>query len=187
MSILLAIKSLKTTNQTAKTVQTLLSQHRNITINWIKAHNGHLGNEKADQLAKRDTIGGTSFSLQKSVIFLKKTLTQLSLEPRQREMEEGTTGRYTFDAVSSGPGAKFYSQLDMAHFLATSKDSDWLFRTAVHVGTPFHYATACPLTVSFHSKTPSAIHKLPWRRNLVSNPHGRRRLKILMEFIRTNA
>ncbi|GBN29192.1 hypothetical protein AVEN_113970-1 [Araneus ventricosus] len=79
MSILLAIKSLKTTNQTAKTVQTLLSQHRNITINWIKAHNGNLGNEKADQLAKIATIEGTAFNIQKTMSFLMKTLTQLSL------------------------------------------------------------------------------------------------------------
>ncbi|GBO00148.1 hypothetical protein AVEN_96990-1 [Araneus ventricosus] len=54
MSSLLAMKSLKTTNKTAKTAHTLLSQHPNITINWIKA--GHLGNEKADKLAKKDTI-----------------------------------------------------------------------------------------------------------------------------------
>ncbi|GBM09768.1 hypothetical protein AVEN_196554-1, partial [Araneus ventricosus] len=130
-------------------------------------------NEKADHLAKRATIGGTGFNLQKPVSFLKKTLTQLSPEYWQREREEEKTGRYTFDvlpkvALSSGPGTKFYTQLDMAHFLASSKDSDW---TAVHVGTPFHYATACPLTLSFHSKTPSTIHKLPWLRNLVSNPH----------------
>ncbi|GBM17613.1 hypothetical protein AVEN_80905-1 [Araneus ventricosus] len=58
MSSLLAIKSLKT-------VQALLSQYPNITIYWIKAHNGHLGNEKADLLAKRATIKGTAFNLKK--------------------------------------------------------------------------------------------------------------------------
>ncbi|GBM85036.1 hypothetical protein AVEN_248968-1 [Araneus ventricosus] len=79
MSSLLAIKSLKTTNKTAKTVQTLLSQHPNITTNWTKAHSGHLGNEKADHLAKRVTIEGTAFNLQKPISFLKKTLTQLFL------------------------------------------------------------------------------------------------------------
>ncbi|GBM88237.1 hypothetical protein AVEN_146373-1 [Araneus ventricosus] len=47
ISSLLATKSLKTTNKTAKTVQTLLFQHPNIRINWIKAHNGHLGNKKS--------------------------------------------------------------------------------------------------------------------------------------------
>ncbi|GBL81900.1 hypothetical protein AVEN_50497-1 [Araneus ventricosus] len=61
MSNLLAMNSIKTNNKTAKGVQTLLSQHPNITINWIKAHNGHLGNEYSDQLAKRATIEGTAF------------------------------------------------------------------------------------------------------------------------------
>ncbi|GBM30133.1 hypothetical protein AVEN_78526-1 [Araneus ventricosus] len=97
MSSFLALKSLKTTNKTAKTVQTLLSQFPNITINWIKAHNGHLGNENPDKVAKRATIEGTAFNLQKPVSFLKKTLTQLSLESWQREWEEGTTSRHTFD------------------------------------------------------------------------------------------
>ncbi|GBM03915.1 hypothetical protein AVEN_185410-1 [Araneus ventricosus] len=52
------------------------------------------------------------------------------------------------------------------------------------VGTPFHYAPTC--TLSFHFKTPSTIRKLPWLRNLVANPHSRRRLKILMDLIQTN-
>ncbi|GBN65252.1 hypothetical protein AVEN_35475-1 [Araneus ventricosus] len=66
MSSLLAIKSLRTTNKTAKTVQTLLSQYPNITVYYINAHNGHLGNEKTDQLVSRATIEGTTFNLQKS-------------------------------------------------------------------------------------------------------------------------
>ncbi|GBL75026.1 hypothetical protein AVEN_243818-1 [Araneus ventricosus] len=70
MYCLLAIKSLKTTNKTTKTAQTLFSQHPNITINCIKTLNGHLGNEKADQLAKRATIEGTAFNLQKPISFL---------------------------------------------------------------------------------------------------------------------
>ncbi|GBM14758.1 hypothetical protein AVEN_72025-1 [Araneus ventricosus] len=53
MSRPLAIKSLKSTNKTAKILQCLLTQHPNITTNCIKAHNGHLGNKTADRLAKR--------------------------------------------------------------------------------------------------------------------------------------
>ncbi|GBM91561.1 hypothetical protein AVEN_205547-1 [Araneus ventricosus] len=52
-SSLLAIKSLKTINGTAKTAPTLLFQHPKIIINWIKVGNGGLGNEKADKSAKR--------------------------------------------------------------------------------------------------------------------------------------
>ncbi|GBM00663.1 hypothetical protein AVEN_118014-1 [Araneus ventricosus] len=99
MARLLAIKSLKTTNKTAKAIQTLLSQNPNITINWIISHNGCLGNEKSDQLAKRATIQGTAFNLQKTIAFLKKTLTQLSMESWQREWEEIATSRHTFDVL----------------------------------------------------------------------------------------
>ncbi|GBL78315.1 hypothetical protein AVEN_42848-1 [Araneus ventricosus] len=192
MSSLLAIKSLKTSNKTAKTVQTLLSQFPNITINWIKAHDSHLGNEKANKLAKRATIEGTAFNLHRPVSLLKKTLAQLSLESWQREWEEGTTSRYTSDvlpmvalisrqwstneilfATGHGPFPSYFKRLD------------WHNRACGDVGIPFHYATACPLTLSFHFKTPSAIHKLAWLRNLASNPHARRRLKILFYFIQT--
>ncbi|GBL72103.1 hypothetical protein AVEN_115112-1 [Araneus ventricosus] len=38
------------------------------------------------------------------------------------------------------------------------------------------------LTLSSHFKTSSAIHKLAWLRNLVSNPHARRRLKNPLNF-----
>ncbi|GBN81720.1 hypothetical protein AVEN_158266-1 [Araneus ventricosus] len=99
MPSLLVIKSLKTTNKTAKTVQTLLSQYPNITIYWNKAHNGHLGNEKAYQSAKRATIEETALNLHKLVSFLKKTLEQFSLGSWNREWEEGTTSRHTFGVL----------------------------------------------------------------------------------------
>ncbi|GBM09247.1 hypothetical protein AVEN_59227-1 [Araneus ventricosus] len=193
MSILFAIKSLKTTNKTAKTVQTLLSQHPNITINWIKAQNGHLGNEKTGQLAKRAAIEGTAFNLQKPVSFLKKTLTQLSLESWQREWEEGTTSRHTFDVLPKvALISKQWSMNEILFVTGHSPFPSYFKRFGLtvsdncDVGTPCHYATACRLTLPFHFKTPSTIHKLPWLQNLVSNPHARRKQKILMELIQTN-
>ncbi|GBM40490.1 hypothetical protein AVEN_28644-1 [Araneus ventricosus] len=99
MSSLLDIKSLKTIDKIAKKIQTLLFQHRKIIIDWIKAHNGHLGNEKTDQLVKRATIEGTAFNIQKPISFLKKTLIQFSLEFWQREREKGTSSSHTFDVL----------------------------------------------------------------------------------------
>ena len=45
----------KTVLKCIKTLKTLLS-HNPITLNWIKAHNNHPGNELADLLAKKGTI-----------------------------------------------------------------------------------------------------------------------------------
>ncbi|GBM52555.1 hypothetical protein AVEN_138526-1 [Araneus ventricosus] len=84
MSSLLGIKSLIT----LIIVQTLLSQYPYITINRVKAHNGHFGNEKFEQLAKRPTIEETAFNLQKTISFLKKILTQLYFDSWQREWKK---------------------------------------------------------------------------------------------------
>ncbi|GBN97752.1 hypothetical protein AVEN_115829-1 [Araneus ventricosus] len=160
-----------------------------IAQNVIKAHKGHLGNEKADQLEKRATIEGTAFNLQKPASFLKKALVQLSLEIWQREWEEGTTSCHTYDVLPKvALISRHWSRNEI--LLVTGHDpfpsyfkrfglAVWDNCACGDVGIPFHYATACPLTLSFHFKTPSAIHKLAWIGNLVSNPHATRRLKIL--------
>ncbi|GBN24451.1 hypothetical protein AVEN_124403-1 [Araneus ventricosus] len=174
MPILLAFKSLKTTNKTAETVQNLLSQHRNITINWIKAQNCHLGNKQADQLAKRATMEGTAFNPQNPIISFKKT--HLSLESWQIEWEEGKTSRPTCDVLPKvALISKQWSRNEILCVTGHGPFPSHFKRFGLTVsdncvcgdaGSPFHCATACPLTLSFHFKTPSTIHKLPWLPNL---------------------
>ncbi|GBN52652.1 hypothetical protein AVEN_255979-1 [Araneus ventricosus] len=125
-----------------------------------------------------------------------KAVTQLSLESWQREWEEGTTSRHTFNdlpkvalisrhwsrneilfVIGHGPFQSYFKIFGLAV---------WDNSTCGDVGTPFYYATTCPLTLSFHFKIPSAIHKLALPRNLVSNPHARKILKILLGFIQTH-
>lgn len=50
----LALQNLFPTNSILKDIYNLLLQfpHKRLEIGWIKAHAGHLGNERADQLAK---------------------------------------------------------------------------------------------------------------------------------------
>ena len=43
----------KTTLECKKLLNELAKQGNNITLNWVPGHEGHMGNEVADQLAKR--------------------------------------------------------------------------------------------------------------------------------------
>ncbi|GBM80922.1 hypothetical protein AVEN_243216-1 [Araneus ventricosus] len=102
---------------------------------------------------------GTAFNLQKQISFLKKTLTQLSLETWQREWEEGTTSRHTFDVLPKvAPISRQWSRNEIlfvtgyglfpSHFkifgLAVSDNC-----ACGAEGTPFHYATSCPRLALF--------------------------------------
>ncbi|GBN96739.1 hypothetical protein AVEN_174508-1 [Araneus ventricosus] len=129
---------------------------------YIHGLNGHFGREKADKLAKGATIEGTTFNLQKPISFLKKTLVQLSLESWQREWVERTTSHYTFDVLQKvsliykqwcrneilfltghGPLPSYFKGFG----LAVSDNY-----ACADVGTPYHYAAACPLPFPFFSK-----------------------------------
>ncbi|GBN26655.1 hypothetical protein AVEN_61422-1 [Araneus ventricosus] len=49
---------------------------------------------------------------------------------------------------------------------------------------PTHYATKCPLTLSWHFQTPAVSLKLQWLKNILTNNFSRTRLRLLMRFIR---
>ncbi|GBL86609.1 hypothetical protein AVEN_194858-1 [Araneus ventricosus] len=49
---ILASSNPKSTNHTARKIFHIFLSHPNIKITWIKAHAGHGGKEKADQLAE---------------------------------------------------------------------------------------------------------------------------------------
>ncbi|GBL61033.1 hypothetical protein AVEN_155611-1, partial [Araneus ventricosus] len=97
-SELRAISSFKSSNPLIQETQQALPQNPSMQLNWIKAHVGFLGNEAADNLAKRSTKEGTHLHLQAPKYHL-KMLMDLSLNKWQQDRDSGDTGRAIFNIL----------------------------------------------------------------------------------------
>ncbi|GBM54734.1 hypothetical protein AVEN_76242-1 [Araneus ventricosus] len=53
-------------------------------------------------------------------------------------------------------------------------------------GTPIHYATNCPFTMSWHMKQPSDSNELEWKKNIVKNKGSRQRITNIIQFMHQN-
>ncbi|GBM83750.1 hypothetical protein AVEN_189712-1 [Araneus ventricosus] len=51
------------------------------------------------------------------------------------------------------------------------------------VGSPLHYATSYPFTVSWHMSPPSAANELAWRKSVLKNKDSKRRICTIIQFI----
>ncbi|GBN53845.1 hypothetical protein AVEN_140701-1 [Araneus ventricosus] len=62
---IMASSNSKNTNETARKIFKILLTNSRITVSWVKAHAGNIGNERAGQLAKDATHHGQPYSLIK--------------------------------------------------------------------------------------------------------------------------
>ncbi|XP_035211752.1 uncharacterized protein LOC118185906 [Stegodyphus dumicola] len=77
-------------------INTLISTHK-VSLNWVKAHQGTLGNERADEEAKKATdkeVVDVHVPLSEKVA--KNRLHKEALIQWQERWDEGTTGRMTY-------------------------------------------------------------------------------------------
>ncbi|GBL79036.1 hypothetical protein AVEN_48987-1 [Araneus ventricosus] len=54
------------------------------------------------------------------------------------------------------------------------------------VGDPNHYATSCPLTLSWHIRKPSTSLESLWYQRVLENPNLRKRIMNMIKFIIDN-
>ncbi|GBL72664.1 hypothetical protein AVEN_116317-1, partial [Araneus ventricosus] len=54
------------------------------------------------------------------------------------------------------------------------------------IGNPLHYATRCPLTLSYHHKEPSPQFIVHWWKSALSRKLSRRNIDNLITFLATN-
>ncbi|GBM86367.1 hypothetical protein AVEN_186533-1 [Araneus ventricosus] len=59
---IMASSNSKSTNEAARKIFKILLTNPRIKVSWVKAHAGHIGNERADQLAKDETQHGQPYS-----------------------------------------------------------------------------------------------------------------------------
>ncbi|GBN32519.1 hypothetical protein AVEN_32320-1 [Araneus ventricosus] len=99
LSSLMAILNPKFHYSMVREIQTLLLSHKHIHLRWLKAHDGYLGNECADQLAKEAIAKGDPFLLPKPLSYLKSEIKSAALSIWQDNLDNGETGRSTHDIV----------------------------------------------------------------------------------------
>ncbi|GBN37803.1 hypothetical protein AVEN_102207-1 [Araneus ventricosus] len=155
-----------TPHQVVRDIQSLLTQNRNILVRWIKAHAGYRGNEEAYTLAiKAITEGVVINESSKPSMRTQTTFTRLFLKKWQNLWDNGNTGRSVhkvFKTVSLKP--VFWTREEILFVTGHGPFPSFLNRFHLsdsdscacgEVGDPIHYATSCPLTLSWHIRKPS--------------------------------
>ncbi|GBN50364.1 hypothetical protein AVEN_249865-1 [Araneus ventricosus] len=178
----------KSTNETARKIFKILLTIPRITISWVKAHAGYVGNERADQLAKDATQHGQPYSLIKlPKPHIKGLLRKSMLEEWQTSWKNGDTGRKIYNimaSVSLRPTnwirevVIFFSR--HRHFPAYLKrfqlsDSD--FCSCGGIGTVLHYATECIYTVSWYMRKPAPNFEQEWLKRVANNLVSRHKIR----------
>ncbi|GBM43947.1 hypothetical protein AVEN_251646-1 [Araneus ventricosus] len=171
-SSLQALKSFNVKSKITQEAQMTLLENARIRLGWVKAHTGIKGNEIADTLAKEATTDGIPASLPFPKSFLKKQLLQLSLSRWQAEWDNGETGRSVYSIIPKISNKQLRWSRECIQF-ATGHGPfpSYLKRFGLHstdycgcgeIGNPLHYATRCPLTLSYHHKEPSPQFIVHW-------------------------
>ncbi|GBM69460.1 Retrovirus-related Pol polyprotein from type-1 retrotransposable element R1 [Araneus ventricosus] len=90
---IMASSNSKSTNKTARKIFKILLSNPRIEVSWVKTHEGNIGNERADQLAKDATQHGQPYSHTKlPKPHIKSLLRKRMLEEWQTSWKNGDTG-----------------------------------------------------------------------------------------------
>ncbi|GBN33807.1 hypothetical protein AVEN_128332-1 [Araneus ventricosus] len=195
-SSLQALKSFNVNSKITQEAQMTLLENARIRLGWVKAHIGIKGNEIADTLAKEATTDGIPANLPFPKSFLKKQLLQLSLSRWQAEWDNGETGRSVYSIIPKIANKQLHWSRECIQF-ATSHGPfpSYLKRFGLHSTdycgcgereNPLHYATRCPLTLSYHHKEPSPQFIVHWWKSALSRKLSRRNIDNLITFLATN-
>ncbi|GBM59274.1 hypothetical protein AVEN_66216-1 [Araneus ventricosus] len=142
----------------------ILLGNARIRFGWVKAHICIKGNEIEDTLARKAKTDRLLARLPFPKSYLKNQLLQLSLSRWQAEWGTGETGRSVYSIIPKISDKQMHWSRECIQF-ATGHGPfpRFLKRFGLHstdycgcgeIGNPLHYATRCPLTLSYHHKEP---------------------------------
>ncbi|GBM02884.1 hypothetical protein AVEN_52056-1 [Araneus ventricosus] len=100
-SILKALLNQKSNSPITRSIQDCLYNTHIMRLGWIRAHVGHLGDEKADELAK-EAITSTEAAVLTVLLprsSAKQYLKQRALAKWQRRWDDGINGRFTYEVI----------------------------------------------------------------------------------------
>ncbi|GBO09339.1 Putative protein in type-1 retrotransposable element R1DM [Araneus ventricosus] len=195
LSSLQALQDPKTSSPIARQIQQILLEYPHISLGWIKAHVGHEGNEKADELAKEAILSPTATSLDIPFprSWAKKTLQEQAMKAWQLQWTAEKSGRSTNKVI---PKVSLVTQnwpRQVTQFVTGHGPFPYyLHRFGKHrdpfcacgeEGTPFHYAVSCPLTSSFHLRDPGVQFQDAWHKSVVKHPLLREKIVRLVNFL----
>ncbi|GBM81107.1 hypothetical protein AVEN_235561-1 [Araneus ventricosus] len=193
----MASSNSKSTNETARKIFKILLTNPRITVSWVKAHAGNIGNERADQLAKDATQHGQTYSLIKLPKPHINGLHRKSmLEEWQTSWKNDDTGREIYNlmpSVSLRPTNWireyfiFFSQHGpFPAYLKRFHLSDSDFCSCGEMGTALHYATECIYTVSWHMSKPASNFEQEWLKRVANNLVSRHTIRGIIKFMSEN-
>ncbi|GBN02558.1 hypothetical protein AVEN_89524-1 [Araneus ventricosus] len=193
LSSLQAIDNPVSPHPLVKEIQQLLHQNSLIKIGWIKAH---VGNEAADQLAKKAISEGIPFPILKPHSHIKKLLNKDLLVKWKKEWDKTETGRHIHKMIPI-PSCKNYKwdRREIMFFTEHGPFTSYLKRfnlrsndscSCGQPGTPLHFATSCPHTKKWHFIKPKDDNLLLWKKGILNNQNSRTRLKNMMNFMMEN-
>ena len=199
------LAALRKTRQNDNLLQRLLKLMLDLDVPfkklfWIKAHQGTLGNEIADLLAKQAAnLPSPSIDLNQLPIpkaTLKRLLKESSLAQWQERWATTSKGRHTFKFL---PTVSRDDLLDcpLINQLLTGRGPFPAFLHFIQkldspncvcsgYGDVLHYMFQCPLTVQFHFRDPLPAHLPHWLRQLRSSRTLTSRLRALMLWIKAH-
>ncbi|GBM10333.1 hypothetical protein AVEN_131072-1 [Araneus ventricosus] len=166
-----ALLNQKPISPIARSIQDSLLNSHKIRLGWIRAHAGHLGNEKADELAK-EAITSTDAAVVTIPLTrnsAKQDLKQRALTKWQQQWDEHKSVRSTHNVLKK-VGLQIHNwPRQLTQFITGHGPfPSYLFRFGKHpddycacgeVGTPLHYATKCRLTLSHHLRCLADQHR----------------------------
>ncbi|CAL1296084.1 unnamed protein product [Larinioides sclopetarius] len=154
------------TSPIARQIQNLLLKCNNVRLGWIKAHIRHVGNERADDLAKSaiTSIEATTIKIPIPRSCLKRNLKEALSEWQTQWDDETRNGQTTHQVIPKVEGKSHNWPRQLIQFVTGHGPFPaYLHRFGIHPdsycacgeeGTPFHYATSCHITASYHFTCP---------------------------------
>ncbi|GBN59585.1 hypothetical protein AVEN_155333-1 [Araneus ventricosus] len=177
------MRSLKGTTKglLARSIQDSLYNTHNIRLCWIRAHVGHLGNEKADELAKEAITSAEAAVLMVPLprSSAKQDLKQRELAKWQSRWDDGINGCSTYEIIKKvGHRNHNWSRQLIQFITGHGPFPSYLFRfeknpdnscACGEPGTTLHYATKCRLTLFYHLRCPADQHIKAWMKSITNH------------------
>lgn len=182
--MLLAISNFQDRNPQIQKIQESNQEdlkNNKLSIHWVPAHKGIVGNELADALAKEATTKTPiENKIKLPISYIKKEAIIERNKKWQQEWTNATQGRLTHEVIQN-VSTEFLSENPAINCFLTGHGPFLTYLKKFQkiekeecvcgegVGNSQHYLLYCPLTTKWHVRTPTELNKELWVKSLIKN------------------